>query len=373
MSMDLFEEKKDSIEKIEKSEPEINEKEKLVQYINYPSDLNLVSLKTRFACKKILDLLDNSKEEDLTWEDLNDPTKALINKEKLDRKIIQFYCMENIDKNKFASPSEKTMNKIQQFKRWQKYEMFKKNGIKNYLNNILPDYKIVHRTKDYVKNNLNLYTKLKIKKTPETIILPNLENQHYYNNRNLKESEFLNNQSQSLLSSIDKGVYKQRLFHNKSTEDFRMNSSLISKITNKNLIKSKISNKKNSALCKSNQNISLINLLDNSKQSRKKNDKIKNFEDSVFCYNKVKEPLSVSKLVKSSPYGGCIVHSISLFRNKSMNDLLANPSGRKVLDKLNDYKSKRNKIINNKDYFNHVGKTFITNNKHLSNYDYNIF
>ena len=199
MSMDLFEEKKDSIEKIEKSEPEINEKEKLVQYINYPSDLNLVSLKTRFACKKILDLLDNSKEEDLTWEDLNDPTKAKINKEKLDRKIIQFYCMENIEKNKFASPSEKTMNKIQQFKRWQKYEMFKKNGIKNYLNNILPDYRIVHRTKDYVKNNLNLYTKLKIKKNPETIILPNLENQHYYNNRNLKESEFLNNQSQSML------------------------------------------------------------------------------------------------------------------------------------------------------------------------------
>ena len=37
-----------------------------------------------------------SIDDGITWEDLNDPKKSGINKEKLDRKIIQFYCMENM-------------------------------------------------------------------------------------------------------------------------------------------------------------------------------------------------------------------------------------------------------------------------------------
>ena len=56
-----------------------------------------------------------------------------------------------------------------------------------------------------------------------------------------------------------------------------------------------------------------------------------------------------------------------------MNDLLDNPSRKKILPTLNDYKTKRSKIINNKDYLQHIGKTFITINRHLTNYDYNIF
>ena len=366
------EEKKNSNEKTEKLDPEIKEEEIIMQYRDLPPDLNSVALKTRFSTQKILELMVNGKEEDLTWEDLNDPKKSGINKEKLDRKIIQFYCMENIEKNKFALPSEKTMNKIQQFKRWQNYEMFQKNGVKNYLNNILPDYRLVNRTKNYIKNNLNLYTRFKIKRKPETIILPNLENCNSNLKNNLKEAELLNNQSQSYLSSLDKNDYKKRLFRNKSTDDFRINSSIVSKTGSKNLIKSKIKNKDDNALINKNQNY-LINILGNSEKYKKNMAIIKNFEGSEFCYNKVPVPLSVTKSIKSSPFGGCIVHSTSLFRNKSMNDLLANPSRRKVLEKLSDYKIQRNKIINNKDYFAHIGKTFITINKHLTNYDYNIF
>ena len=55
--------------------------------------------------------------EKLTEEEFNDPKKADIFKKKLNRKLIQYYCMENMEKNKFKAPSERTINKLQQFKK----------------------------------------------------------------------------------------------------------------------------------------------------------------------------------------------------------------------------------------------------------------
>ena len=56
-----------------------------------------------------------------------------------------------------------------------------------------------------------------------------------------------------------------------------------------------------------------------------------------------------------------------------MNDLVNSSSQSNILEKLEEYKSKRNQIISGKDYLQHIGKTFITLNKQLTNYDYNIF
>ena len=46
---------------------------------------------------------------------------------------------------------------------------------------------------------------------------------------------------------------------------------------------------------------------------------------------------------------------------------------KKILQKLNDYNRNRSRIINNKDFLQHIGKTFVTMNKHLNDYDYNVF
>ena len=362
------------------------EEEKIVQYRNLPHDLNSISLKTRFTCKKMLDLMENNKEEDLTLEDLNDPKKAEINKEKLNRKIIQYYCMENAEKNKFAPPSEKTMNKLQQFKKWQKYEIFQKDGIKNYLNNILPDYKLIYKTNNLIHNKMNLFTKLRIKRNYDSIILPNIDsynnyiNNIKYNNNNKKESELFNDQSRSYMSLYDKekNLYNRSLNRNKSTEDFNFNSSISSKLINPDSIRSPKEKRQINSLRSKNQSMSFINLIDNSNFNNKfKTDKnksiIKSFEDSTFCYSKVKVPLTKNKSITSSPYGGGIFHSNSLLRNKSMNDLLANPSQKKILQRLNEYNKSRSRIINNKDFLQHIGKTFVTINKHLTDYDYNIF
>ena len=363
------------------------EEEKIVQYRNLPHDLNSISLKTRFTCKKMLDLMENNKEEDLTLEDLNDPKKAEINKEKLNRKIIQYYCMENAEKNKFAPPSEKTMNKLQQFKKWQKYEIFQKDGIKNYLNNILPDYKLIYKTNNLIHNKMNLFTKLRIKRNYDSIILPNIDsynnyinNIKYNNNYNKKESELFNDHSRSYMPLYDKekNLYNRSLNRNKSTEDFNFNSSISSKLINPDSIRSPKEKRQINSLRSKNQSMSFINLIDNSNFNNKfKTDKnksiIKSFEDSTFCYSKVKVPLTKNKSITSSPYGGGIFHSNSLLRNKSMNDLLANPSQKKILQRLNEYNKNRSRIINNKDFLQHIGKTFVTTNKHLIDYDYNIF
>ena len=362
------------------------EAEKIVQYRNLPHDLNSISLKTRFTCKKMLDLMENNKEEDLTLEDLNDPKKAEINKEKLNRKIIQYYCMENAEKNKFAPPSEKTMNKLQQFKKWQKYEIFQKDGIKNYLNNILPDYKLIYKTNNLIHNKMNLFTKLRIKRNYDSIILPNIDsynnyiNNIKYNNNNKKESELFNDHSRSYMSLYDKekNLYNRSLNRNKSTEDFNFNSSISSKLINPDSIRSPKEKRQINSLRSKNQSSSFINLIDNSNFNNKfRSDKnksiIKSFEDSTFCYSKVKIPLTKNKSITSSPYGGGIFHSNSLLRNKSMNDLLANPSQKKILQRLNEYNKNRSRIINNKDFLQLIGKTFVTTNKHLTDYDYNIF
>ena len=174
------------------SEKELIEvEEKYMKYRNLPHDLNNISLKTRFTYRKIIEIMENNKEEDLTLEEYNDPKKSEIFKKKLNKKLIQYYCMENAEKNKFAPPSEKTMNKLQQFKKWQKFEMFQKDGIKNYLNNILPDYKLIFRTRNLIDNNINMYTKLRIKNTNNSIILPSINNANYLNN-NSKELDLFN-------------------------------------------------------------------------------------------------------------------------------------------------------------------------------------
>ena len=360
------------------SEKELIEvEEKYMKYRNLPHDLNNISLKTRFTYRKIIEIMENNKEEDLTLEEYNDPKKSEIFKKKLNKKLIQYYCMENAEKNKFAPPSEKTMNKLQQFKKWQKFEMFQKDGIKNYLNNILPDYKLIFRTRNLIDNNINMYTKLRIKNTNNSIILPSINNANYLNN-NSKELDLFNDQSQSYVSSIlDRNKNQKVITKNNSNDDFN-NYSSISKIIHQEPVKSEFKRRKmNSRIDKYYK--SLINLQDNTKHQTKNqslcniNKEIKSFENSSFCYNKVKVPLSVDKSITISPYGGCIFYNNSLLRNKSMNDLLDNPSRKKILPTLIDYKTKRSKIINNKDYLQHIGKTFITINRQLTNYDYNIF
>ena len=359
------------------------EEEIIIQYKDIPHDLNNITLKSRFTYKKMLELLENKKDNALTLEEFNDPKKAKIFREKLKRKLIQYYCMSNVNKNKFVAPSELTMKKLKQFKKWQFFQIFQEDGIKTYLNEVLPDYRLVQNTRELIRANLNLYTKLKIKRTNDSVILPHIESKNIENKsienkeeNNIKYIELVNNEkTQSYLSSNEKNNYKRTLQKNKSSDEFNINSSISKIMNNQNPKRSYFKNKQ-SNFFNNNQSMSLINLIDKSKNlsyNKSSTNPIKSFEESTFCYSKIKSPESANKSITTSPYGGGIFHVNSLLRNKSMNDLLDNPSQNKILQKLNEYQSKRSKIINNKDYLKHIGKTFITLNRHLTNYDYNVF
>ena len=71
------------------SKEQTKEETVIMKYKNLPHSLNSISLKARFTYRKMLDLIDNNDKDDLTLEDLNDPKKARINNQKLNRKIIQ--------------------------------------------------------------------------------------------------------------------------------------------------------------------------------------------------------------------------------------------------------------------------------------------
>ena len=92
--------------------------------------------------------MEENKDEDINLDDFNDPKKADYKNRIMKKKIIQYYCTNKNDKNAFIPPSEAIIKKIRQFKKWQNYEIFQKRGIKNYLDNLMPDYKVVHNTKN---------------------------------------------------------------------------------------------------------------------------------------------------------------------------------------------------------------------------------
>ena len=99
---------------------------------------------------------------------------------------------------------------------------------------------------------------------------------------------------------------------------------------------------------------------------------MKSFEDSVFCLNKSLGPIPIEKSIRTTPGGG-LLHINSFLRNKDINNLVPYYSPNNVMEKLRDYKRKRNKVIDNKDYMYHINNTFITNNNYFNNYEYQVF
>lgn len=370
----------DKISRIDENDNQNSQIEKTMKYKNLDDEFNLVSLKTRFMLQRINHLMEENKDEEINLEKFNDPKNVEYKNKIMKKNIIQYYCTNKNDKDDFIPPSEALIKKIRQFKKWQNYEIFNKNGMKNYINDLLPDYKVVHKTKKLIDDKVNLVTKIKIKPNNNNSmsILPKINN-NYYNYEKEKENE-----SNEILDFSKN--YRKKFIRNKSMEEFSKNNFSISKINqnsinsskiNQNSIFTKSKDKKAIPIIKNNKSSSTIKFLDKSKKSENKNindsKEIKSFEDSIFCLNKSLIPMSIDKSIMSTPFGGGILHCNSLMRNKNINDLVPYYSPRRIQEKLRDYKNKRNKVIHNKDYMYHIDNTFITNRKNFDYYDYLIF
>jgi hypothetical protein len=367
-----------NIDNIDNHSPIQNNNEKIMKYKNLDDEFNMVSLKSRYTLQKINSLMEENKDEDINLDEITDPKNSEYKNKILEMKIIQYYCTNKNDKNDFIPPSESIMKKIRQFKKWQNYEINKKNGFKNYLDNLMPDYKMINKTKKLLDDKIKLFTKIKIKPKSDVTILPKINN-NYLNNEKENESNIFYDISNN---------YHKRLIHNRSMDEVIKNSFSISKINqtslntskfNNNTINAKHKKKRKISTISNIRNSSLIRLLDNSKKldSKINNSKeIKSFEKSVFCLNKSLVPMSIDKSVITTPFGGGLLHCNSLMRNKNINDLVPYYSPKRVQEKLRDYKNKRSRVIHNKDYIYHIGHndhTFITNSKNYNYYDYLVF
>lgn len=343
------------------------ENERIMKYKNLHEDFNLVSLKTRFALQKINSLMDEIKNEEINIENIDLKNEEVKN-DLINKNIIQYYCNSKSKNKEYIPPSEEVLKKVRQFKRWQKFEIFKERGIKNYLNKLLPDYKVVHNTKKLIDERINLMTKIKLKPNNSSlIILPKINNNSSINE---KENDTYNNDKNK--STINYNI-SGKLTRNKSMDEIAKNN--YSKINNISSI-SKISN--------NNRNIhtSLISLLNKPKKNTDNKNNSQNFksselEESTFCTNKSLIPLSINKSIKPTQFGGGILHCNSIMRHKNINNLVPYYSPKKVIEKFNDYKNKRSQVIHNRDYIYHLDnanyQTFITNLKNYNHSDYLIF
>ena len=378
MSIITMDDKISSINDDDETQNNLNEK--TMKYKNLDDEFNLVSLKTRFMLQKINALMEENKDEDINLDDFNDPKKADYKNRIMKKKIIQYYCTNKNDKNAFIPPSEAIIKKIRQFKKWQNYEIFQKRGIKNYLDNLMPDYKVVHNTKKLVDDKVNLVTKINVKSNNNNSItfLPKI-NSNYSNIEKDKENE------SNYFYDISNN-YQKRLIRNKSMDELIKNSFSISKINqnSKNSSKinqksaiTKVKNRRKLSTLSNNKSSSLVNIFDssNNKKLNKYNNskELKSFEESVFCLNKSLIPMSIDKSVITTPFGGGLLHCNSLMRNKNINDLVPYYSPKKVQEKLLNYKNQRSKVIHNKDYMYIFDNTFITNKNKYHYYDYQIY
>ena len=351
-----------------KDTPKQPENERIMKYKNLHEDFNLVSLKTRFTFQKIKSLMDEIKNEEINIENIDLKNEEAKN-DLINKNIIQYYCNSKSKNKEYVPPSEEVLKKVRQFKRWQKFEIFKERGIKNYLNKLMPDYKLVHNTKKLIDERIKLVTKIKLKPNNSSlIILPKINNNSFINE---KENETYNNEKNQNQSTINYNI-SGKLTRNQSMDEIVKKN--YSKINNINSI-SKISD------TNSNVHKSLIRLLNKPKKNLDHKNSSKefksSFDESTFCISKSLIPLSVNRSIKSTQIGGGILHCNSIMRHKNINNLVPYYSPKKIIEKFNDYKSKRNQIIHNRDYIYHLDNadyhTFITNLKNYNHNDYLIF
>jgi hypothetical protein len=310
--------------------------------------------------------MDEIKNEEINIENIDLKNEEAKN-DLINKNIIKYYCNSKSKNKEYIPPSEEELKKVRQFKRWQKFEIFKERGIKNYLNKLMPDYKIVHNTKKLIDEKIKLVTKIKLKPNNSSLIIfPKINNNSSINDK--ENNTYINEKNQNSLNYNISG----KLTRNKSMDEIVKNN--YSKINNINSI-SKISD--------NNRNIhtSLFRLLNKPKNIDNKNSskefKNSGFEDSTFCTNKSLIPLSVNRSIKSTQFGGGILHCNSIMRHKNINNLVPYYSPKRIIEKFNDYKNKRNQVIHNRDYIYHLDNadyhTFITNLKNYNHSDYLIF
>ena len=253
----------------------------------------------------------------------------------------------------FVCPSDKEIKKLIYYQRLEKHKISKENGFKNYIKKMIPNSMEVQNFQNKINNNASL--------NYDFYVMPKIENK----NR-------IQTKKRTIVSAfqINKSIFKKNKKKNKTIISAE-NKYIRNKNNKYNTSRFLTKEEKYIFNIKNNNRVMSAPKLDWREKKLKWKEKNKNVaeEDYKFYLDRPISPLTNDKSVKPLPRGGGVLYSNSIWRIKKINDLVPKLNYDAV-EKLNDFKKKRNEIIYNKENSIPYDLTFLSNRIVKDNNDF---
>lgn len=324
------------------------------QYKYLSSEFNPVCIKARYNLKYINLFLKEKENNDKSEQKSSDleEDKNNSDEEEKNRKI-KSNAKEFDNKKKikpFVCPSDKEIKKLIYYQRLEKYKISKEKGFQNYIKKMIPNSQEVQNFQKRINNNASL--------NYDFYIIPKIENKK----KVLKKKR-------SIVSAfqVNKSIFTKNKYKTITLEEKKNLGNQDNKYKTNGLFK-KI--QKYNFNIKNNKRVMSAPKFDWREKKLRWKEKNKNVaeEDYKFYLDRPISPRTNDKSVKPLPGGGGVLYSNSIWRIKKINDLIPRLNY-DALEKLNNFKKKRNEIIYKKDNYKPYDLTFLSN-RAINNNDF---
>lgn len=315
------------------------------QYKYLSNEFNPVCIKARYNLKYINLFLKEKENNDKSEQKSSDLEEDKNNSDEEKNRKIKSNA-KKFDKSKkikpFVCPSDKEIKKLIYYQRLEKYKISKEKGFQNYIKKMIPNSQEVQNFQKRINNNASL--------NYDFYIIPKIEN----------KKEVLN-KKRSIVSAfqVNKSIFTKNKYKTITLEEKKSLGNQDHIYKTNGLFK-KI--QKYNFNIKNNKRVMSAPKYDWREKKLRWKEKNKNVaeEDYKFYLDRPISPITNDKSVKPLPGGGGVLYSNSIWRIKKINDLIPRLNY-DALEKLNNFKKKRNEIIYKKDNYMPYDLTFLSN------------
>ena len=308
------------------------------QYKYLSNEFNPVSLKARYHLRQINSFLKEKQEKNNQKQSKNE--NDIYDLEEEEKKKILKNNIKKAKKAKlksFVCPSDKEFKKLKNYQIWQKFKAAKEHGFKNYIKKMIPNSNDVQNLQKLINEKSSLLY-------------------DFYIIQKIDDKKPLIPIQKNIFPDLSKMIINNDNIHRNKNIKYRTNSfGFFKKIKKLEITK--------------NKRVMSAPKIDWRAKKEKWKEKNKNIpeENYKFFLDRPISPLTNDKSIKSLPYGGGVLYSNSIWRTKKINDLIPKLNY-DVLEKLNEFKKKRNEIIYKKENYIPYDLTFLSN-KFITNED----
>ena len=325
------------------------------QYKYLSNEFNPVCIKARYNLKHINLLLKEKENNDKSDQKSSDLEEDKNNSDEEKNRKIKGNSKEFDNSKKikpFVCPSDKEIKKLIYYQRLEKYKISKEKGFQNYIKKMIPNSQEVHNFQRRINDNASL--------NYDFYIIPKIENKKKILNRKRSiVSAFQVNKSIFTKNKYKTIAFEEKKYLGNQEKKFKVNG-LFKKIQKYNF------NVKNNKRVMS---APKFNWREKKLRWKEKNKNVAE-EDYKFYLDRPISPITNDKSVKPLPRGGGVLYSNSIWRIKKINDLIPRLNY-DALEKINNFKKKRNEIIYKKDDSIPYDLTFLSNRAINNNEFYN--